>query len=324
MTQRYGGAIHRAKTGELCSSERSVMELRHLAYFVAVAEERQFTRAAVRESVAQPAISAQIRRLERELGETLFHRDQRAVTLTEAGEALLPHARATVAAAERGRDTVASLRGMLHGRLRVGVSRPVDHRLAQTLGDFHRAHPAIEIVLTEQHNEPLLRAIAGGELDAALVGIHDQPLASQIGMRVIASEPLVLAVSQSHSLSRGKTIALRQLRDHPMITLTHGSGLRTVLEEACREAGFTPRITAETSELASLVELTVEGLGVAILPRSAVGQADLSVLEISRPRLHRRTALVWNQTITTPSGRAFLTVANRHFSAAPRAGLDER
>jgi Bacterial regulatory helix-turn-helix protein, lysR family len=93
------------------------------------------TRAAIRVSVAQPAVSAQIRRLERELGEPLFHRDQRSVSLTRAGEALLPHARAALAAAERGRDTIASLRGVLHGRLRVGVAGPVDHRFAEALGD---------------------------------------------------------------------------------------------------------------------------------------------------------------------------------------------
>src|SRR3954468_16143314 len=105
------------------------MDLRQLSYFVAVAEERQFTRAAERVSVAQPAVSAQIGRLERELGERLFHRDPRSVTLTAAGDALLPHARAALAAAERGRDTIASLRGMLTGRLRLGVAGPADHPL---------------------------------------------------------------------------------------------------------------------------------------------------------------------------------------------------
>src|SRR5262245_15172093 len=89
------------------------MELRQLSYFVAVADEGHFTRAAARVSVAQPAVSAQIRRLERELGEPLFHRDRRGVRLTSAGDALLPHARAALAAAQRGRDTIASMRGLL-------------------------------------------------------------------------------------------------------------------------------------------------------------------------------------------------------------------
>jgi DNA-binding transcriptional LysR family regulator len=260
------------------------MELRQLSYFVAVAEEEQFTRAAVRVSVAQPAVSAQIRRLEHELGEALFHRDQRAVKLTEAGGALLPHARAALAAAERGRDTIASMRGVLQGRLRIGVSGPVDHRFAETLGDFHRAHPAVEIRVTQQHNEPL-----------------------------------VLAIRRGDPLSRRTTVLLTQLREQPMITLVRGSGLRTVLENACRDAGFVPRITAEAGELASLVELAAEGLGAAVVPRSAADGADLAILKITRPRLQRRTALAWNDAVTSPAGRAFLALADRRFDAPPRA-----
>jgi DNA-binding transcriptional LysR family regulator len=293
------------------------MDLRQLSYFVAVAEEGQFTRAATRVSVAQPAVSAQIRRLERELGQPLFHRDQRAVRLTAAGEALLPHARAALAAAERGRDEVASLRGLLHGRLRVGVAGPVDHRFAEALGDFHRAHPAVEISVTQQHNEPLLEAVARGDVDAAIVGVGAQPLPPRIRTRVVATEPLVLAVRRGDPLSRRRTVGLAQLREQPMITLVRGSGLRTVLEKACREAGFVPRIAAEAGELSFLVELAAEGLGVAVLPSSATEGADLAVLKITRPRLQRRTALAWNETVTSPAGHALIALANRRFESRP-------
>ena len=285
------------------------MDLRQMSYFVAVAEEGQFTRAAARESVAQPAISAQIRRLERELGERLFHRDQRGVGLTAAGEALLPHARAALAAAARGRDTIASLRGVLHGRLRIGVSGPGDRRLAAALGEFHRAHPAIEITLAERHNEPLLEALAGGELDAAVIGLPDEPLPPQLRARVIAEDAVVLAVPREHPLSRSRTIAIAALRGQPMITLTRGTGLRATLEGACRDAGFAPRIIAETSQLGHMVELVAAGLGIAVMPGSALAGAELAVLRITRPRLLRRTALAWNQVTTTPAGRAFLALA---------------
>jgi DNA-binding transcriptional LysR family regulator len=293
------------------------MDLRQLAYFVAVAEEGQFTRAAIRVSVAQPAVSAQIRRLERELGEALFHRDRRAVSLTGAGEALLPHARAALAAAERGRDTIVSLRGVLHGRLTVGVAGPVDHRFAETLGDFHRAHPAVEIAVTQQHNEPLLAAVADGHVDAAIVGLGAQPLPPRVRTRLVATEPLVLAVRRGDPLSSRRTVTLAQLHEQPMITLVRGSGLRTVLENACRDAGFVPRITAEAGELGSLVEFAAEGLGVAVVPRSATDGADLAVLKITRPRLQRRTALAWNDTVTSPAGRAFLALADRRFGFSP-------
>jgi DNA-binding transcriptional LysR family regulator len=291
------------------------MELRQLHYFVAVAEEGQVTRAAARVNVAQPAVSAQVRRLERELGESLFVRDPQGVTLTAAGEAFLPHARAALTAAARGRDTIASLQGKLQGRLTIGVAGPVDDRLAAALGEFHRTHPAIEIALTNQQNEPLLAGVASAEFDAAIVGVGAHPLPPGVDARVVATEPLVLAIARDHPLARRKSIAVSGLRDLPLITLVPGSGLRAVLEQACRSAGFSPRITAETGELASLVELVAAGLGVALLPRSAATEA-VHELRISRPRLERRTALAWNTTAGSPAGRAFLAIAERHFAAA--------
>jgi DNA-binding transcriptional LysR family regulator len=272
------------------------MDLRQLGYFVAVAEEGQFTRAARRVLVAQPAVSAQIRRLERELGEPLFHRHPRAVQLTASGQALLPHARAALAGAQRGRDTIASLRGLLQGRLRIGVAGPVDHRLAETLGHFHRAHPAIEIVLAHEHNEPLLEALANADMDVGVVGLGVQPLPAQVRARVVAGEPLVLALRPGHPLSRRRTIALEALREEPMVTLVRGSGLRTLLENACRDAG---------------------GISLAVLPRSAVEGADLAVVRITRPRLQRRTALAWNEASLSPAGRVFLELAD-NISQPPR------
>jgi DNA-binding transcriptional LysR family regulator len=132
----------------------------------------------------------------------------------------------------------------------------------------------------------------------------------------VATEPLVLAVPRDHPLARRKTIAVGDLRDVPVITLIESSGLRAVLEHACREAGFSPLITAETGELGSLVELVTAGLGVAVLPASTVAAADVQVVRISRPRLQRRTALAWNAASRSPAARAFLAIAERRFSAS--------
>jgi DNA-binding transcriptional LysR family regulator len=180
-------------------------------------------------------------------------------------------------------------------------------------GDFHRAHPTVEIAVTQEHNEPLLEAVAGGEFDAAIVGVGAQPVPPEVQTRVAATEPLVLAVRRGDRLSSRRTVTLAELREQPMITLVRGSGLRTVLENACRGAGFVPRIVADADELGSLVELAAEGLGVAILPASAAEGQDVAILEITRPRLRRRTALAWNETVTSPAGRAFLALANRRF-----------
>jgi DNA-binding transcriptional LysR family regulator len=287
------------------------MDLRQLSYFIAVAEEGQFTRAAARLLVVQPAVSAQIRRLERELGEVLFHRDRRSVRLTDAGEALLPHARSALAAVERGRDAIASLRGVLRGRLRIGVAGPVDQRLSQALGEFHRAHPGVEVMLTIQNNEPLLEAVAGGHMDVGVVGVGIRPLPPRVRIREIAHERLVLAVSREHPLARRRSATLAELRDQPFVTLVHGSGHREAFEKAFDDAGFVPRIAAEAGELSSLIELAAEGLGAAILPRSAADGANVAVLDITRPRLVRRTALAWNEATTSPAGRAFLALAEQ-------------
>ena len=292
------------------------MDLRQLSYFVAVAEDRHFTRAASRVSVAQPAVSAQIGRLERELGEPLFHRDRRGATLTAAGEALLPHAREALAAAQRGRDSIASLRGVLHGRLRVGVAGPVDDRLGDALRHFHRIHPAIELTLANRHNEPLLAAIADGEVDVGVVGLGAQPIPPAVATRVVATEPLVAADGPARLLGQRKTLMVEHLRDLPLVTLARGSGLRALLDDACRAAGFTPRVAAEAEDLASVVRLAGAGLGVAIAPRSVFDGSGLALVRITRPRLERRTALAWKPDGMAPAARAFLVVTEEAFAGA--------
>ena len=292
------------------------MELRQLAYFTAVAEEGQFTRAASRLLVAQPAVSAQIRRLERELGERLFHRDPRSVSLTEAGETLLPHARAALAAAERGRDAIVSLRGMLRGRLRIGVAGPVDRPLGQALGELSRSYPDIEVLLTTQNNEPLLEALANGHIDVGIVGIGIQTVPAQLTTRVITSEDLALGVSRNHPLAQRKSVTLSHLREEPFVTLVHGSGHREAFDKAFDDAGYRPRIAAEAGELSSLIELVAEGLGAAILPQAAADGANLAVLEIIRPRLIRRRAIAWNEAAASPAARRFVALTERSFQLA--------
>src|SRR4029453_5890088 len=172
------------------------MELRQLAYFVAVAEERNFTRAAERIPIAQPSMSQQIRRLEAELGERLFLRHRRGITLTPAGQALLPHARATLGAAEGGREAVAALSGLLTGRLTVGHVHPLpDRRFLRLLGAFHRTFPLIELTLIEDQTDTLLAALGAGELDVALLGQgrYDRP-PRDVEFVLVAREPVVVAV----------------------------------------------------------------------------------------------------------------------------------
>ena len=296
------------------------MELRQLAYFVAIAEERNFTRAAERIPIAQPAISQQIRRLEGELGERLFLRDRRGIRLTPAGQALLPHARATLQAATGAREAVAALSGLLTGHLTVGLVHPLpDRRFLHLLGAFHRTYPLIELTLLEDETDALLAALAVGQLHVALIGQgrYDRP-PPDVESLLVAREPVVVAVHPAHPLAGRGQIPLRALREEPMVTLTRASKLRSTLETACQAAGFVPRIVAETSDLGVVVELAAEQVGVAVLPASGLeGAAELVQLGLTHPTLDRRILLAWRPATSPPAGRAFLALAREHLAAPP-------
>lgn len=303
------------------------MELRQLAYFVAVAEERNFTRAAQRIPIAQPAISQQIRRLEAELGERLFLRGRSGITLTPAGQALLPHARTTLQAAEGGRQAVAALSGLLTGSLTVGLVHPLpDRRFPRLLGAFRRTHPRIQLTLVEDQTDALLAALAAGELGAALIGLgrYDRP-PPDLESRLVAREPLVVAVHPTHPLAGRGQLRLRALREEPMVTLTRASKLRSTLETACQAAGFAPRIVAETSDLGVMVELAAEQVGVAVLPQSGLeGHDELVRLRLTHPTLDRRILLVWRPAASPPAGRAFLALAHEHLAPSAEQHLTTR
>src|SRR5499433_282454 len=294
------------------------MELRQLSYFVAVAEERNFTRAAERIPIAQPSISQQIGRLEAELGEHLFIRDRRGIQLTPAGQALLPHARTALQAADGGREAVAALTGLLTGRLAVGLVHPLpDQRFPRLLGAFHRAHPRIELTLLEDQTDTLLAALAAGQLHAALIGQsrYDRPPPDMESL-LVAREPVVVAVHPAHPLAGRGQVTLRALRAEPMVTLTRASKLRSTLETACQAAGFAPRIVAETSDLGVMVELAAEQVGVAMLPASGLeGAAGLVRIRLTHPALDRRILLVWQPATSPPAARAFLTLARDHLGS---------
>jgi DNA-binding transcriptional LysR family regulator len=299
------------------------MELRQLAYFLAIAEERNFTRAAQRIPIAQPAISQQIHRLEAELSETLFVRDRRGVRLTPAGEALLPHAQAMLASAGHAREAVTAVSGLLRGRLAIGFVQPLPdwRRFTGLAGAFHREHPGIELRLTEDETDALLAGLTAGELGAALIGLgsYDR-LPPGVMSRLVAREPAVAVVYPGHPLAGRGSVTLSALRDSPMVTLTSSSRQRSNLEAACRAAGFAPQIVAETSDLGVTVELIRQQIGVAILPQSALdGVTTVVPLTLTRPKLDRRILLAWPAGTSPPAARAFLAMAQHHL-AAPDPG----
>ncbi len=293
------------------------MELRQLEYFVAVAEEGTFTGAAAQVHVAQPGVSAQIRRLERELGHALLDRSGRTVRLTAVGAAVLPYARAALDAVAGARLAVDELAGLMRGRVAVGmVTSCASVDLPNLLADFHHHHPAVEITLSEANSDRLIDALQDGRLDLALVGLATT-LPPGIATQVVADEPLVAAVSYGDPLAARTTITLDALQQRALISLPRGTGLRSCLDDACAAAGVHPHIAFEASNPDVLVHLAAQGLGVAILPASIANAhlTELHAIAVTRPRLRGRLALAWRADgPINPAARALIGHA-RHMLA---------
>ncbi|WP_432986792.1 LysR family transcriptional regulator [Dactylosporangium sp. CA-233914] len=288
------------------------MELHQLAYLVAVVDEGGFTRAAARLRVAQPGVSAQIRKLERELGQPLLERTTRSVRLTAAGEAVLPYARAALAAVDGARQAVDELAGLTRGRVAVGTvtSHTVD--LARILADFNARHPAVEITLVEDASDRLADAVRDGRLDAAIVAFAEVP--EGLGVHVVTDEAIDAAVWPGHELAGRDEIPLAALRDRALVCLPRGGGIRAVLDAACAAAGFAPRVAFEAGSPAVIEQLAARRLGVAILPESiARHRPHLHPLRIVEPQLRGRLGLAWRRAgPTSPAAAAWLAHARAY------------
>ncbi|WP_327169134.1 LysR family transcriptional regulator [Streptomyces subrutilus] len=297
------------------------MDLRQLAYFVAVAEERNFTRAAARVHISQSGVSAQIRSLERELGAELFDRSGRAVTLTVAGKAALEHARAALAAAEAVEQAVGEVGDLVRGRVTVGmVIGCTVTPLFEALAAFRRAHPGVEIVLLEDNSDRLVRAVREGALDLALVGTAGSVPAGLEALTVV-SERLVVAVPAGHPLARRRRIRLRDLADHPIVAMPEGTGLRTAFDRACAARGLRPAVALQAGAAEAVADLAARGLGVAVLSASVAEHfADrLTARPIEDADVPALLSLVW----TGPRGpalRGLLPYCRRAFAAGDGAG----
>jgi len=297
------------------------MELRQLEYLVAIVEEGSFTRAAARVRVAQPGVSAQIGRLERELGQRLLNRSGREVTTTTAGAAVMPYARAALAAVGSVREAIDELSALTRGSVKLGtVNASGALGLADLLADFHTRHPLIEISLSEGVTDRLLAELTDGSLDLALIGRAGprRPLGPGLEHRVVLNERLAAAVRPDHPLAKRDRVALRDLAELPLICVPRGTGMRTALADGCSIAGIEPRIAFEAADPVVLAKLAGRGLGIAIMPESArTLDPDLRLLPIDRPQLRSRIELVWRaQPLPGPAARALIDAANQFFAGA--------
>ncbi|WP_299527592.1 LysR family transcriptional regulator [uncultured Streptomyces sp.] len=297
------------------------MELRQLEYFVAVAEERNFTRAAERVRISQSGVSAQIRRLERELGANLFDRSTRVVALTSAGEAALAHARSVLAAAGSVGRAVTDVTGLVQGRLTVGmVAGCTITPWFDALAAFHAAHPGVELALREDDSTRLADDVRSGAVDLALIGAASTT-PEGLDSLTIVSERLVVAVPHGHPLARLPHVTLDDLSAHPVICMPPGTGLRAVFDRACAVRDLRPRIAVEAGAADAIAALAVRGLGAAVLSESMARhyRDHLTARPLTDAEEPALLALVWRAR-HNPAAEALVERAREAFGV----GADER
>ncbi|WP_067930441.1 LysR family transcriptional regulator [Alicyclobacillus kakegawensis] len=288
------------------------MELRHLEYFLAVAEERHFGRAAQRLCMTQPPLSQQIRQLEREVGAPLFLRGHRGVELTAAGQVMVEEARKVIAAARHALESARRAgRGEI-GRLSVGfVGSATYDILPAVLREYSARHPGVAVSLFELSTPDQEQALSRGVID---VGLVRPPLGSRgLVVEVVQESDCVLAVPRQHALAQAPLIRLSDLKDVALVALARSTweGLYDAVIGLCRDAGFSPAIRQEAKEFQTVIGLVAGGLGVAFVPRSARNLHAREVIyrELSGPAPRAAMGLAWRRGDESPSVRAFIEVA---------------
>ena len=246
------------------------MEIRRLRYFVAVAEELSFTRAAARLHIAQPPLSIQIKALEQEVGAQLFDRDQRHVFLTQAGKHLLDRARGILASVEAAKAEVRCAALGEVGSLHLGYasSAMFTSSLTWAIKRFQIEFPHVLLTLHEMTSLDQLNALHYRTLDAGILRKSDVPAPSGIVVEEWYRAPLVAAMANDHPLAKQRAIRISDLRDQPLIMYPRESGIGLYWQvlRLCASAGFRPLIAREVQELTTIVGLVDAGVGIAIVP----------------------------------------------------------
>lgn len=288
------------------------MELRHLRYFVAVAEQLSFGRAAARLHISQPPLSRQIRALEEELGTPLFVRTKRSVALTPAGAGLLPEARRLLRAADALKEGARHIAAGDVGALALGFIAVAAYSVLPELApEFRRRHPGVKLALQEGTSDTLLAALKQGEIDVGLV----LPPVDDESLRYVPlfHDTLVAALPAGRRPGGGGSISLKSLAQEPFVLFPRkvGSGLYDLIVAFCRRTGFSPRIEQEAIQMQTIVSLVAAGMGVALVPASLqtmrrAGVAYRALVERS-PAVE--IGLAWRATDRAPAVQAFVALA---------------
>jgi DNA-binding transcriptional LysR family regulator len=247
------------------------MELRHIRYFLAVAEERHFTRAAAKVGIGQPPLSQQIKDLEAEIGAALFRRVAHGAELTPAGEAFLEMVQEMPALAEHAKNAARRASRGEVGSLRVGftASAAFNPVVPSAIRAFRRAYPGVALSLAETNTIPLAQGLRDGTLDAAFLRPGDTG-SDGLHLRHLSEEPMLVVLPSTHPIAASAEIKLAMLRDEPLLMFPRAAGptLFDTIIAACRKAGFEPELGQSAPQIATLVTLVAADLGFSVVPAS--------------------------------------------------------
>ena len=280
------------------------MELRQLEYFLAVAEEANFTRAAERVHISQSGVSAQLKQLERELGAPLIDRSARTATLTPAGKAALEHAKDALRAVGDLRRAVDEVTGLVRGNLTVGMLKACTiEPFFDGLTDFRRDHPGVGLALVEDDADDLITAVRAGIVDAALVAVAGECPPDLRAVEIVR-ERLVAAVPEGHPLAQSAaeagqgTVTLAELADQPLICLPRGGGIREAFERSCVLSGVRVQVALQAGAPTTVADLASRGLGIAVLSETTAAPHTerLRILRIADAEVEAVLALVWSDS----------------------------
>jgi DNA-binding transcriptional LysR family regulator len=270
------------------------VQLQQLVYFLTVAQTRHFTHAAQQLQIAQPSLSQQIKALERSLGAALFDRVRGNITLTPAGEALLPIAERITADVETARQEVRELIELRSGRVRLGAPPSLFTGLLPGVARLYRErYPGIRLVIDESGSRDLVAKAAAGALDLALLvlPLHaDDP--ALVTTPLLREDLVVVSSIHEPAPTDGRPIAISELRGRPLVMFRPGYDLREVTVGACRKAGFVPNLAVEGGEMDAVLSMVEAGVGLAVLPSTVVaGRSTHRVTPIAAPGLSRTIGL---------------------------------
>ena len=274
------------------------MEFRHLRYFLALAEELHFGRAAKRLNISQPPLSFNIKQLETSLGAELFIRNSHGVRLTPAGEAFRQSAQRVLMEANAAASQVREVAAGVTSRVRIGfVGSMLFRGLPERLHEFQLAFPKVQIELTELNSVEQLEALARGVIDVGFV--HTDRIAGDLQHALYMSEPFVCCLPARHPAARGKTLNTERLKNSPLILFSRGASpdYYERVVSLCALIGWAPLVRHEVRHWLSVVALVRKGMGVALVPRALMdsGVADVVFKPLPESRVRSDVHMVWRE-----------------------------